>query len=365
VRDTGAYQKEFSDFCRAGRLVGTIHNTEAAAFLERSLEARGFVAHAYVDRRALARPIAMALGILAFAILYLLTMDTVAAPAFMVMMLGPIARGAHSIRKGAPLCVFGVPSSPSSSPSAPTIVIGAHSDSTSAIFSGSLVAQSLKLLGYGVLCTALADLVSPLAVWVAAAAGGYFMFGNASRGGDDNASGVFAVLDCVDRLSGVGGVNIVPVFFNFEEVGLFGSAAFFRRYLSKQGGSLHGIPVDHENAYLLNFDCVGRGKRIFVSGSRELVDDILATKTAQDAKASATAFYASDHLSFKRPWKVASFARANRLWMLDLAWVHSKADVPGQVNLAYIDEVAAIAEECVREIAARPSSRLTACSSSP
>ncbi|MEN3009608.1 MAG: hypothetical protein ABDI20_01270 [Candidatus Bipolaricaulaceae bacterium] len=43
-------------------------------------------------------------------------------------------------------------------------------------------------------------------------------------------------------------------------------------------------------------------------------------------------------------------ARADRLWFLDLRWVHSEWDVPSAVQLGYLAEVAQIVEEFVQEL---------------
>ncbi|MEN3009801.1 MAG: M28 family peptidase [Candidatus Bipolaricaulaceae bacterium] len=50
-----------------------------------------------------------------------------------------------------------------------------------------------------------------------------FGFGNSSPGAADSTSGVFAVIECLRRFGDRKDVNIVPVFFNYEEVGLLGS----------------------------------------------------------------------------------------------------------------------------------------------
>jgi len=57
---------------------------------------------------------------------------------------------------------------------------------------------------------------------------------NDSPGTDDNASGVFAVIECLLHLSDIEGVKLVPVFFNYEEIGLVGPRVWVHRALSQQ-----------------------------------------------------------------------------------------------------------------------------------
>ncbi len=406
--DPQVSRDEFLQFCSQGRLVGTEYNIGAVQSLERALRDRNYQVHTFIDRKEAIRPIAMGLGFAVLGFCYWFFTRQESGLLLSALMLGPLAKATLSMRKGTPLVVFGVrPAAPESSgefripgapevsavptadesfvesatpeppatseaslaseisapsndsaPSSerkatPTVIIGAHLDSVAAWFAGSFLKQSLWVLLFFMVCSVIAHLLAPWVAVLVAAAGGFYMFGNTSQGGDDNASGVFAVLNCVDRLAEVLDANIVPVFFNFEEEGLFGSSAFFRRYLSKKGSGIPGISIDPKSAYVINFDCVGRGKRIYVSGAKSVSRSLLATPTAQLLGASFTPYYASDHRSFRRPWQAASFARADRYWMFSLEWIHSKADVPEKVDFRYIEEVARIAEEGVRRMVAK------------
>ncbi len=185
-----------------------------------------------------------------------------------------------------------------------------------------------------------------------------FFAGNRSPGADDNASGVFAVLECLRRFGHQNGVNIVPVFFNFEEQGLLGSRAWVRRYVGRKGQGIRGVEIDRKKAYAINFDCVGRGRRVFISGNRCLRERLLATAAARSLKATRTWLYPSDHLAFRSPWKAVSFARANRFWALDLGWVHSRRDVPTAIRLDYLAELSGVVEEFVLDLAAHRASAL-------
>ncbi|MEN3009800.1 MAG: hypothetical protein ABDI20_02250, partial [Candidatus Bipolaricaulaceae bacterium] len=86
--------------------------------------------------------------------------------------------------------------------------------------------------------------------------------------------------------------------------------------------------ADQKRTFMINFDCVGRGRHIFVSGSRGLRERLLKIPAAQALGARRTWLYPSDHLSFRPRWQAVSLARADRLWFLDLRWVHSEWDVP-------------------------------------
>lgn len=343
---------QLSRFCRAGRLAGTRANIEAAAFLKEALESEGYDAHILVDRSFARVPAAWGLGFLAFTIASRLLTGQHSPLIAGALLLGPLLKAAMSIHQGTPLAVFGVrraKAAEGETPS-PAVILGAHFDTVSLPFQGSFLAASLVavILMAGVL--AVAELISPWLAMVIAGAAGFFLYGNASPGGDDNASGVFAVLECAKRLRSAENVNVVPVFFNFEEMGLFGSLAFTRRFLGKLGSGIPGTNLDPGRAFMVNFDCVGRGKRIYISGDKGLCEMILNTSAAKALGVSKTWSYPSDHLMFRRPWKAVSFARADRYWMLDLSWIYSAADVPEKVNLDYVREVADIALELVGSI---------------
>lgn len=340
---------QFLRFCRFSRLAGTKGNLEAAGFLKESLEREGYVAHIHADPPFALLPAAFAVGLAVLAVAYWIAIGQLSLPIAGALFLGPMLKAANSMRRGAPLAVFGVRPATGES-TAPTVVLGAHFDTVSLPLQGSFFTASLIVVVFMLGVLTIADRVSPLVGVLASGATGFFLYGNTSPGGDDNASGVFAVLECARHLRSVSNVNVVPVFFNFEEEGLFGSLSFFRHFLGRRGRGLPGVNFDPSNSFMINFDCVGRGKRVYVSGDKDLAQMILSTSAAREMEASVTPFYPSDHLMFKKPWKAISFARANRYWMLDLSWIHSRADVAEKVDLTYVREVASIAVEFVRSI---------------
>jgi len=340
---------QFLSFCRSGRLAGSKGNLEAAGFLKEALEREGYTAHIHADPRFALLPAPLGLGLAALAVVYWIATGQISLLIATALMLGPMLKTATGIKSGTPLAVFGVRSAPGESP-APTVILGAHFDTVSLPLQGSFFTASLITVVFMVGVLAIADLVSPILAVLASVAAGFFLYGNASPGGDDNASGVFAVLECARHLKSTCNVNVVPVFFNFEEEGLFGSLAFSRRFLGRRGRGIPGINLDPSNSFMINFDCVGRGKRIYVSGDKNLAQMILSTSAARQVEVSTTSFYPSDHLSFGKPWKAISFARSDGYWMLGLSWIHSRADVPKKVDLTYVREVASIAVEFVRSI---------------
>ena len=342
-------KEEFHAFCSRGRLAGTAGNMAASQFLKRSLEAEGYTAYVDVDRHRALSPLAVCAAFCPLILLGWLTGGGVSSSVAAALALGPMLRAAYYIHRQTPLAVFGVRQQQAPDRPLPTVVFGAHFDTASIPIRGSfLVANLIVVLILAAFLTLARFVSAPLAVLAAGLYGVLFFMGNASPGGDDNASGVFTVLACIRRLKEVSDVNVVPVFFNFEEEGLFGSGAWFASYLSRKASGIPGTSIDLEKAYVLNFDCVGRGQRIFVSGNKELVRMILATSSAQMLGVKATSLYPSDHLSFRRPWRAVSFAKANRYWAFDLGWLHSTADIPSEVCMSYLDELSRIVEEFVK-----------------
>jgi len=359
--------EEFRAFCEKGRLAGTDGNKKAAETLKKYLEQAGFTPSEIVPKptRRFFTLVFLCAGLLA-ALSFLWK-----NPSFFIAFLlgmGLQLRLWLGIRRGAPLAIWGLRRAPcgvepkpeGSGGLHPTLILCAHFDSAYAPFpfSGSplrsLMSVVALLVVTGFLSKTLHPAVGPIAL---GSAFGYlysaYLFGNASPGADDNASGVFAVLECLRRFGHQPGVNIIPVFFNYEEQGLIGSRAWWRRHFGRHGKGIPGVAVDPKQAYVINFDCVGRGRRVFVSGNRYLREQLLATPTARAIKATRTWFYPSDHWVFRSPWKAVSFVRANRFWALDLGWVHSKKDTPTKINLEYVAEIATIVEECVRDLVAQ------------
>ncbi len=356
--------QEFKEFCSLRRLTGTEGNRRAVEVLTRALEAEGFKAR--VDSSPESHwGILLGCSALVALSLYVYAVRHNPGMAMAEMLLGgSYFRAWRQVSRGEPVAVFGErepvrtgssmtsgdPSAPAAAPPAPTVVLGAHYDTASLPFHGSYIKMNLLMLLVLLGVTLVGAVTHPLIGIATSACCGFYLFGgNASPGADDNASGVFTVLACIRRLKGVAGVNIVPVFFNLEEQGLFGSRYWFRKRFGRKGRGLPALgKPDPVRTWMINFDCVGHGRRIFVSGNKDLREGLLKTAAARELGASATALYPSDHLSFRKPWQSVAFARADRYWMFSLNWIHGQSDVPEGVTLGHLEDISRIVEEFVR-----------------
>lgn len=202
------------------------------------------------------------------------------------LMVGPLIRAAYHIWSGTPLAVIGVRRVSTVGQPAPTFILGAHLDSASIPLRGSFLTMNLVAILYVTGLLAVGELISPVAAVWAAALSSALVFGNASPGGDDNASGMFAVLDCIARLGGIPDLNVVAVLFNFEEQGLLGQPRFSDVFWQ---GKVPASPAWRSTPR----------ERIFVSGDKSLSTVILNTPAAKELRAAATSLYTSDHLVFE------------------------------------------------------------------
>ncbi len=351
-------REEFDRFCQSGRLAGSWGNANAGSTLKQHLEQEGFTAYEGPRLKFSFRRVALGLSV--WLALALWQRDWfVVFPA--VVVAGGMGRVWRGVRAGAPAAVYGVPKSALSTcvgdAPKPTLILCAHYDSAAAplFLHGSFLRAAVIMLAFLTGADLLARFVHPLAgfgaILAILTAFTFAMWGsNASPGADDNASGVFAVLACARQLVHHSHVNIVPVFFNFEEQGLIGSRAWVRSHLGKRGQGLPGLTLDRRRVYVINFDCVGRGRRVFVAGNRRLRARLLSTATARAVGARRTWFYPSDHLAFRPRWPAVSFVRSDRFWLLDLGWVHSRHDSPREIDLEKIAELVQIVNEFVEEL---------------
>ena len=151
---------------------------------------------------------------------------------------------------------------------------------------------------------------------------------------NDNTSGVTTLLDIMTALPEDLRENVAFIFFDFEELGLFGSAG----YASKHKNIT-------KNTILLNFDCVSDGNTILFA---------LRTKAAPYAKAIGEAFpetdafhvevvskgvfYPSDQANFAKGVGVAALKKG-KLGILYMDRIHTKHDtVYEEANIAYLTE---------------------------
>lgn len=127
---------------------------------------------------------------------------------------------------------------------------------------------------------------------------------------NDNTSGVITLLEIAQTLPENQRDKVVFVFFDNEEKGLFGSAAFYKKHKAEMKDKL-----------LLNFDCVSDGDHILFFPSKALrkggaeLDELAAAFRPSDGKSvemvrRGFAVYPSDQKHFPRGVGVAALHRA-------------------------------------------------------
>ena len=140
---------------------------------------------------------------------------------------------------------------------------------------------------------------------------------------NDNTSGVITLVEALyDReLAG----KVCCVFFDHEEIGLFGSSAFAKKHKELMKDKL-----------LFNFDCVSDGDTIMLVVSRAAMRqrDLLEQAFSAEPESrkqflvtkSTTTLYPSDQMNFKTNVGVAAFKR-NKLFGYYMDRIHTKRDV--------------------------------------
>lgn len=149
---------------------------------------------------------------------------------------------------------------------------------------------------------------------------------------NDNTSGVTTLLDTMATLPEELKGEVAFVFFDLEEMGLFGSAGFASR---------HKDVV--KNTLLINFDCVSDGNTLlFVlrKGSERYSEAIKSafpsTETLSVEVASKGVIYPSDQANFQRGVGVAALKKT-RGGLLYMDRIHTERDtVYEEGNVAYL-----------------------------
>ena len=151
---------------------------------------------------------------------------------------------------------------------------------------------------------------------------GWTLFGKANKHtANDNTSGVVTLVEALacEELQG----KICCVFFDHEEVGLFGSMAFASKHKRIMKDKL-----------LINFDCVGDGDHLLLvvnkraSGSWEALEAAFLPEGEKQVELTKalTTMYPSDQSNFKKNIGVAAFKR-NRIFGYYMNKIHTKHDV--------------------------------------
>ena len=161
---------------------------------------------------------------------------------------------------------------------------------------------------------------------------------------NDNTSGVTTLLDTMAALPSELRGEVAFIFFDLEEMGLFGSAGFASKHKKVT-----------QNTLLINFDCVSDGKNIlFVlrKGAARYTEAIQAafpsTETHTVEVVSRGVFYPSDQANFFRGVGVAALKGKGRLLYMDR--IHTGRDtVYMEENIAYLTEGAVRLAESLTE----------------
>lgn len=151
---------------------------------------------------------------------------------------------------------------------------------------------------------------------------GCMMFGKANiHTANDNTSGVITLIEALhdDNIKD----KVCCVFFDHEEVGLFGSSFFANKHKNIMKDKL-----------LINFDCVSDGDTIMLVVNKNasvLQNKIEESFISEEDKKffitkSSTTLYPSDQMNFKKNVGVAAFKR-NKLIGYYMDRIHTRKDV--------------------------------------
>ena len=151
---------------------------------------------------------------------------------------------------------------------------------------------------------------------------------------NDNTSGVTTLLNIMQALPSDQRESVAFVFFDLEEMGLFGSAGYANKH-----------KMVMKNTLLLNFDCVSDGRTILFAvrpGAKKYVPSIESafptTETHTVEVVSKGVFYPSDQANFARGVGVAALKKTKG-GLLYMDRIHTKRDtVYDEDNIAYLTE---------------------------
>ncbi len=199
---------------------------------------------------------------------------------------------------------------------------------TAVIIAAIFAAEALALLGFGMVAelsgsTFLQEEITPFVpAIVFFAALMLLLAGPANKHtANDNTSGVTTLLDIMSRLDDAQKSEVAFVFFDLEESGLLGSAAFAGKHKSV----MKATP-------LINFDCVSDGENIlFVLRKKArhlapLFEQAFApTDGIKPEVVTKWLFYPSDQSNFKQGIGVAAF-KSTKNGLLYMDKIHTKRD---------------------------------------
>lgn len=170
----------------------------------------------------------------------------------------------------------------------------------------------------------LTDLLSYYA-WLVGYFLSFFLFMNGTANkhtANDNTSGVITLIEIMQALPEDKRNEIAFVFFDLEEMGLFGSSGFASKHKKAMKDKL-----------LLNFDCVSDGNTILFavkSAAKKYIPALEKSFVQNDSYkvdiASKGVFYPSDQANFKAGVGVASLKYSEKLRALYMDKIHTKHD---------------------------------------
>lgn len=151
---------------------------------------------------------------------------------------------------------------------------------------------------------------------------GFMIFGPANKHtANDNTSGVVTVLELMERMPQENRDKAAFVLFDFEEVGLIGSASFQSTHKKQMKDKL-----------IVNFDCVSDGKDMLFAVKKQAKDYVPMLKEAFKSDENFTAhilskgvFYPSDQVNFKLGVGVAALKKS-KSGILYMDKIHTKKD---------------------------------------
>ncbi len=150
---------------------------------------------------------------------------------------------------------------------------------------------------------------------------------------NDNTSGVITLIEIMQALPADKRSEIAFVFFDMEEMGLFGSSGFASKHKKTMKDKL-----------LLNFDCVSDGDTILFAVKQKAKKYIPALERSfvpddyfKVDIASKGVFYPSDQVNFKGGVGVASLKYSKKLRTLYMDKIHTKHDtVFSEANIEFL-----------------------------
>lgn len=162
------------------------------------------------------------------------------------------------------------------------------------------------------------------------------LFGPANKHtANDNTSGVATLLDIMENLPEVARGTVAFVFFDLEEMGLFGSAGFAAKHKKVM-----------KDKPLINFDCVSDGKHILLAVRKNggtfvpLLERYFQSRDGFCVEVCTTGvFYPSDQANFPCGIGVAALRWSERFKLLYMNRIHTKKDVIFEAkNITFLRE---------------------------